>query len=112
MPTTVNPYKESDSTKKQQVEEMFDNISGKYDFLNRFFSLGIDVIWRKKAVRYLKPFNPKEITEAMVKILADSTYYNDLSKKGIERNQLFSWKNMAKEYLKLYSEVNLKQKKN
>ena len=33
---------------------MFNNISGKYDFLNHFLSLGIDILWRKKAIRLLK----------------------------------------------------------
>lgn len=56
---TVKPYKEQDSGKKQQVAAMFDKISHKYDFLNHFLSLGIDILWRKKAVRLLKPFAPK-----------------------------------------------------
>lgn len=55
----VKPYKELDSGKKQQVAQMFDNISHKYDFLNHFLSLGIDILWRKKAVKLLKPFAPK-----------------------------------------------------
>lgn len=38
---------------------MFNNISGSYDFLNHFFSMGIDVLWRKKAIRILKKENPK-----------------------------------------------------
>lgn len=50
----VTPYKESTATKKEQVADMFDNIAHKYDFLNHFFSLGIDVLWRKKAIRKLK----------------------------------------------------------
>jgi len=37
---------------------MFDNISGHYDFLNHFLSLGIDTVWRKKAIRELTPFIP------------------------------------------------------
>ncbi len=44
----VTPYKESEKGKKEQVAEMFDNIAPKYDFLNHFFSLGIDIQWRKK----------------------------------------------------------------
>ena len=59
----VNPYKNSESGKKAQVEEMFDQIAPKYDFLNHFLSLGIDKLWRKKAIRILKPFQPKEILD-------------------------------------------------
>ena len=50
MGTKVKPYNKANATKKEEVEEMFDNISGKYDFLNHFLSLGIDKIWRKKAI--------------------------------------------------------------
>jgi demethylmenaquinone methyltransferase/2-methoxy-6-polyprenyl-1,4-benzoquinol methylase len=55
----VVPYKDKESSKKEQVAEMFDNISPKYDFLNHFLSLGIDIIWRKKAIRMLKDDQPK-----------------------------------------------------
>mgnify|MGYP000128151048 FL=1 len=48
MKEKVTPYKESEKGKKEQVAEMFDNIAPKYDFLNHFFSLGIDIQWRKK----------------------------------------------------------------
>ncbi len=60
---TVVPYKEKTTGKKVQVAEMFDNISGKYDFLNHFLSLGIDILWRKKAIRYLKADQPKQILD-------------------------------------------------
>lgn len=39
------------SDKKTQVKKMFDNIAGKYDFLNHFLSLGLDFYWRKKALK-------------------------------------------------------------
>lgn len=52
---TVKPYNQEDG-KKQQVEQMFDSISQRYDFLNRSLSFGIDVLWRKKMVRELKNF--------------------------------------------------------
>lgn len=42
---------------------MFDNIAHSYDFLNHFFSLGIDRIWRKKAIRILKKENPESILD-------------------------------------------------
>ncbi|MCC7331259.1 MAG: bifunctional demethylmenaquinone methyltransferase/2-methoxy-6-polyprenyl-1,4-benzoquinol methylase UbiE [Flavobacteriales bacterium] len=56
---TVLPYKHQKETKKEQVATMFNNISKKYDFLNHFLSLGIDVLWRKKAIKLLKPHQPK-----------------------------------------------------
>ncbi len=42
---------------------MFDSISGNYDFLNHFLSLGIDIRWRKKAVKLLAAGNPKLILD-------------------------------------------------
>ena len=59
----VVPYKEKETTKKEQVAEMFNNISAKYDFLNHFLSLGIDILWRKKAISLLRKDNPKEILD-------------------------------------------------
>lgn len=59
----VTPYQNSKGNKKEQVEQMFDNIAPKYDFLNHFLSLGIDKIWRKKAVRLLKKYQPKNILD-------------------------------------------------
>ena len=55
----VKPDLSLNTSKKEQVEEMFNSIAPKYDFLNRFLSLGIDKIWRKKAIAYLKPLQPK-----------------------------------------------------
>ena len=37
--------------KKKQVKLMFDNIAGRYDFLNHFLSFGLDFYWRKKALK-------------------------------------------------------------
>jgi demethylmenaquinone methyltransferase/2-methoxy-6-polyprenyl-1,4-benzoquinol methylase len=42
---------------------MFNNISHKYDLLNHLLSLGIDIRWRKKAVKFLKPIHPKMILD-------------------------------------------------
>ena len=63
MAETVTPYKEKNSSKKEQVAEMFDNISHRYDFLNHFLSLGIDKLWRKKAVKILSAIQPKVILD-------------------------------------------------
>lgn len=60
---TIVPFKNSGLTKKQQVAAMFDKIAFRYDFLNRFLSAGIDVSWRKKAIKQLKKLQPKYILD-------------------------------------------------
>lgn len=60
---TVIPYNENAGSKKEQVATMFNNISKKYDFLNHFLSLGIDILWRKKAIKLLKASQPKHILD-------------------------------------------------
>ena len=59
----IKPFSGSEKAKKQQVEEMFDSIAGKYDFMNRVFSAGIDMAWRKKTIRLLKKDNPQKILD-------------------------------------------------
>ena len=51
MKKKVTPYAGSKASKKAQVTQMFDAISGEYDFLNRIISLGIDIRWRKKLIK-------------------------------------------------------------
>jgi demethylmenaquinone methyltransferase/2-methoxy-6-polyprenyl-1,4-benzoquinol methylase len=58
----VTPYN-NDSSKKEQVAAMFNNIAHKYDFLNHFFSMGIDILWRKKAVKLLSNDRPAIILD-------------------------------------------------
>ena len=59
----VVPYEQSGLTKKEQVASMFDSIAFRYDFLNRFLSAGIDVSWRKKAIKALNEVKPKIILD-------------------------------------------------
>jgi len=59
----IKPYKDSDKGKKEQVAQMFDNISKNYDGLNRVISFGIDVKWRKKVVAIIGEKNPKQILD-------------------------------------------------
>jgi demethylmenaquinone methyltransferase/2-methoxy-6-polyprenyl-1,4-benzoquinol methylase len=61
--TQVTPYKISKESKKLQVATMFNNIAPKYDFLNHILSFGIDILWRRKAIRQLKKLNPKTILD-------------------------------------------------
>jgi demethylmenaquinone methyltransferase/2-methoxy-6-polyprenyl-1,4-benzoquinol methylase len=60
---SVVPYKNEEAAKKAQVAKMFNNISAHYDFLNHFLSLGIDKLWRKRAIKILKPQAPKMILD-------------------------------------------------
>lgn len=60
---TVVPFEKSELGKKQQVATMFDRIAFRYDFLNRFLSVGIDVSWRKKAIKELKTIKPQTILD-------------------------------------------------
>ena len=59
----VTPYQGSSQSKKQQVEKMFDNISGNYDGLNRVISMGTDVSWRKKVVQMVKDHRPETVLD-------------------------------------------------
>lgn len=59
----VTPYKDSDKQKKQQVEQMFDNIAPRYDFLNHVLSLGIDKLWRKKAINILSAYKTNTLLD-------------------------------------------------
>jgi len=59
----IKPYKDTQGTKKEQVEQMFDSIAPKYDFLNHFLSMGIDKLWRRKAIRLLKRHNASNLLD-------------------------------------------------
>lgn len=58
----VKPY-DPEAGKKAQVEQMFDRIAPKYDFLNRLLSGGIDIWWRRRAISYLKKDKPRQILD-------------------------------------------------
>ncbi len=63
MAENIKPYKDSELGKKEQVAQMFDNISGNYDGLNRVISFGIDVKWRKKVLQLVSAKNPKTVLD-------------------------------------------------
>ncbi|WP_446050189.1 bifunctional demethylmenaquinone methyltransferase/2-methoxy-6-polyprenyl-1,4-benzoquinol methylase UbiE [Zobellia laminariae] len=63
MAKKVTPYKDSELGKKDQVTQMFDNISENYDGLNRVISFGIDIKWRKRVVAILTAKQPKNILD-------------------------------------------------
>jgi demethylmenaquinone methyltransferase/2-methoxy-6-polyprenyl-1,4-benzoquinol methylase len=59
----IMPDAASNLSKKEQVAEMFNNIAGRYDFLNHFLSLGIDKGWRKKAIAEVAKTQPHAILD-------------------------------------------------
>lgn len=63
MGTSIVPDQHSELGKKQQVENMFDGIAHNYDFLNRLLSFRIDVLWRNRVIKMLKPFKPQRILD-------------------------------------------------
>ncbi len=58
----VKPY-DSESDKKVQIEKMFDTISSRYDFFNRFLTLGIDKSWRRNLIKIISNDNPTRILD-------------------------------------------------
>ena len=63
MSKKVLPYKDSSLGKKEQVTQMFDDISENYDGLNRIISLGIDKKWRKRVVNIVKEARSETILD-------------------------------------------------
>jgi demethylmenaquinone methyltransferase/2-methoxy-6-polyprenyl-1,4-benzoquinol methylase len=45
------------------VRSLFDSIAHRYDFLNHVLSSGIDIMWRRRAIQLLLPFQPKQILD-------------------------------------------------
>ncbi|HEV8286252.1 MAG TPA: bifunctional demethylmenaquinone methyltransferase/2-methoxy-6-polyprenyl-1,4-benzoquinol methylase UbiE [Chitinophagaceae bacterium] len=60
---SITPFADSTKTKKEQIAQMFNNIAGCYDRLNRVLSAGADINWRKKAISQLKKDSPKLILD-------------------------------------------------
>jgi demethylmenaquinone methyltransferase/2-methoxy-6-polyprenyl-1,4-benzoquinol methylase len=58
----ITPY-EDGQEKEKQVEQMFDNIAPTYDTLNHRLSWDIDKGWRRKAIRQLEPYAPKQMLD-------------------------------------------------
>jgi demethylmenaquinone methyltransferase/2-methoxy-6-polyprenyl-1,4-benzoquinol methylase len=93
MGTSLTPYNTGES-KKQQVAAMFDNVAGTYDFLNHFFSVGIDKLWRRKLVKLIGETRPKMILDvatgtadlaiAETKLNPDKIVGIDISEKMLE----------------------------
>ncbi len=44
----------------QAIEELFDSVSSKYDFLNDLFSFGLHRFWKRKLLTWLKPLSGEQ----------------------------------------------------
>jgi len=53
----------------------------------------------------VNPYDVEELVEAMYRVLNDEDLRKELSKKGLERSKLFSWRKTAEETWKVYEEV-------
>ena len=58
----MKPYN-SQKTKKEEVQQMFDNIAPTYDKLNHILSLSIDKMWRRRVVRKVRRMKPEKIMD-------------------------------------------------
>ena len=59
----VTPYGDQATAKTEQVRQMFDAIAPAYDFMNRAMTLGIDIWWRRLAVKRLRRLSPTRILD-------------------------------------------------
>ena len=59
----INPYRGDSRGKEEQVRDMFDHIAPAYDFMNRAMTLGIDRLWRRRAIREIAPETPQRIID-------------------------------------------------
>ncbi len=94
----IVPYADSEAGKSVQVQQMFNEIAGKYDLYNHTLSLGIDRFWRKKGILSLKKIAPKKILdvatgtgdlalEAYSRLQPESIIGIDISEKMMEIGQ-------------------------
>ena len=56
-------FKHEGKGKKEFVQKLFDDISPRYDFLNHFLSLGMDIYWRRKFIQKLNIQNNQIILD-------------------------------------------------
>lgn len=78
----VKPYA-AEGSKKEQVAEMFDNISHRYDFLNHFLSLNIDKGWRKKVVKMVAKNKPEMLLDVATGTADLAIALTDVNPKSI-----------------------------
>lgn len=63
MQSQIKPNKDSSTSKKDQVRDMFDNISSSYDKTNSFISVGLDKRWKKRLVKLVLDIKPHKVLD-------------------------------------------------
>ena len=86
----IKPYDE-EGKKTEQVERMFDNIAHAYDKLNHTLSLGIDRSWRKKAIAWLRPFQPQR----MIDVATGTGDFAILACRKLQKSSFHYWANCS-----------------
>ncbi len=59
----MKPNQQLETSKKTQVQNMFNAISIEYDFLNKLITFGNDIKWRKKVYKIAQENSPKNILD-------------------------------------------------
>lgn len=59
----VLPYGGDERGKGEQVREMFDSIAPAYDFMNRAMTMGVDRVWRRRAVDAVEAVRPVRVLD-------------------------------------------------
>ncbi len=92
----VVPFRESKLSKKEQIANMFDRIAFRYDFLNHFMSLGIDKVWRRKALHYLEELRPRNLLD----VAAGTADFSILAEKKLHPEKIIGI-DISKEMLEI-----------
>src|SRR5688572_23343544 len=59
----VTPYRDSAESKREQIEKMFNSVSGNYDLLNRIITWGMDKGWRNNVLELIVKKSPDTILD-------------------------------------------------
>ena len=81
----IKPYGEEGS-KREQVEQMFDNIAHSYDTLNHTLSFGVDKIWRKAAIDFL--LKNRQSTDSLLDIATGTGDFAILAYDKLKANRI------------------------
>ena len=76
--------------KKKFVQQMFDDISPRYDFLNHFLSLGIDIYWRRQFIRKLNITDNQKVLDVACgtgDVCFEILKHHDVSITGLDISQ-------------------------